>query len=596
MQKSENPIRIAKVRMHIIVSGILLFSTVAIGTVYLYTYFLLISAGVAWESIFPTFVFIAMFVASSILVVCTWKREWGFVTWAGKLVVFVFELMFWNWFRLFLRDVKFPGQAVQNYIWGGFLLLAFSLLIVELVLSIPALDRRCGSGFSLKVVFPRDRQESPAKTIAAIAIPAILLAMAYPAAQLAAQPRVTREFTTVDANANCEFAIWDCPQFTAQVGNTTDINLGSLATNQTRLLVALGRMNTTFFATLQMGTATGINYTIAYLKMLAAYNLTFCWNIGYSYGFITPEHPEEWIANARGVLEFCIAHDLRNVVGITADAEGSSNLSPAEYWANIAMYEGFLQEIKDNATLAHPDPARGTFDSILTVFEAQADDLVDGDSDNTYREGSLGIPPLGWTKRHYMMYRCLTSPERAPVWLYNYLNILKNTQGTTNIAPIVGVTGCDWFCEGWLSDPDHGNCTDYGRGHAGSVYDGVDGWAAMKREILLCKAFGFDQVSVFHLNADINLDHPVIEEHGLLDYYGIDKIEELADEWVAGGSVITIPLSTFRFQTSSDDFFANHGLVVNDVYYNEETTVALIAIAVAVVLVSIYVAKHPHKN
>ena len=51
----------------------------------------------------------------------------------------------------------------------------------------------------------------------------------------------------------------------------------------------------------------------------------------------------------------------------------------------------------------------------------------------------------------------------------------------------------------------------------------------MKREIFFSKAMGFYTVSVFHLNS---YNSPgKIENFGLLDYYGVDAIEELAAEW-----------------------------------------------------------------
>jgi hypothetical protein len=581
--------------IYTMVSAILLFSVCAISAVYMYTYFLLVSAGVAWESIVPTFIFIAFFVAGSVAVVFGFPRRWGIITWIARVVVTLFTAVFWNWFFSYIEADKFLGVAVQHYAWGASVILSFGLQVAELIMLIKSTAGRIEGIPGIVPLFTRGKH-AVAKVVAIIMIPLVLLPLADPTAKLVSTPTLTRDFTITDNNAGCTLAIWDAPQFTAQVGNTTTIDLGLLTANQTRLLVALGRMNTTFFYALPMGSPLDINYTIAYLKMLDAFNLSFCWNIGYSHGFITAEDPEEWIANARAVLDFCIFYYLTNVIGITADAEGSTELDPTTYWQNIAAYDSFLREVQQNASLAHPDPAYGTFETILTIFEVMADDLIDGDSDNTYREGSLGIPPTTWTRVHYMLYRALTSPERAPVWMYNYLNIIKHVQGTATIAPIVGVTGCDWFCEGWLSEPDHGNCTDYGTGNALSTYDGVAGWAALKREILLCKAYGFYQVSIFHLNAYVNPERHVIEEHGLLDYYGLDAIEDLADAWTAGGSLITIPISTFRFQTSSDDFFGNHGMVVNDVYFNEETSVFMASLAVLIVLLAILVQKGVFKK
>jgi hypothetical protein len=564
--------------LRFVVLGLIFFIT----GIYGYCYYVLVANGVVWESIFPTLIFLVMTDCGAILALVMKPRPKG-LRYVGIIVASLIEFLYWIYAEQLIPVEKFLLPSVFLWIWGLLLIGAFSIAFVGFLAEIVSAGLRKrmavikGGRKAEKTLSPKLPYRQSILILLQIALPILTIIFAAPAAEAFATPRITGTVTLVDNNSNCNFSIWDGPLgISTQIGNTTEINLSNLTADQVRYLTAFGRMHTTFYMYLPFETPLEANATIAYLKTLAAFNCSVVFTVWYSppySGFVSPEHPENWVANARKALKFAIAANCTNVVGITADAEGGSDLALEAYQTNVAIYDAFLQEVQSNASLRHPDPKRGTFDTVLTVYETLITDEIDGDTDYQTYGSALGLPPYSWSKRHYMLYRGAGNIERWPVWLYNYLMLLKNTQGTENTAPIVGLPGCQWFCEGWLGDQatnPNGTCPDYGVGYPGSSYDGVDGWDAMLREILLPKAMGFREVNVFHLN---HYGTGVIEEHVLLDYYGVDKIEDLAELWVNGGSVIEFPLGTFRFQMSRDDMFGDHGIIVMDIIANLESVI-----------------------
>jgi len=386
-----------------------------------------------------------------------------------------------------------------------------------------------------------------------------------------AEGTVKRTISIVDTNDDCNLCVWDLPNFlgAASIGTTTDIDVGLLSTDQARILNAFGAMNTTFYASLGISNQAQRNQSIAWLKVLDAFNLTMCWTIWDDSGdFPGPGYPESWIQHARAVLEFVIAENLTNVIGICADSEASIDEPAGVYWAKIGMYDAFLKEVQTNASLAHPDPARGTFETVLCYAPQALQDFVDGDQDIVVGDRELGLPPDSWTDHHFMLYRL--DPGDNPSYLHNYLVLAKKYLGTGAAVPIVGLTGVDWFAEGYT---DGNNSLD--RKPQLYHYDGIDGWDAMKREILYPKAMGFHSVSVFHLNSYGNTS--VIEGFGLLDYYGIDAIEDLATSWHAG-LTIEYPISSLDFQIGRQGFFNPNAAVIYDLYTNPESLAVLICL------------------
>ena len=160
--------------------------------------------------------------------------------------------------------------------------------------------------------------------------------------------------------------------------------------------------------------------------------------------------------------------------------------------------------------------------------------------------------------------------------LHNYNIILKEYLGVNIAAPIVGVTGTEWFAEGYFD----GDYETFGHSKQEYDYDGIDGWDAMKREILYCKAMGFYTVSVFHLNSYGNKS--VVEGYGFLDYYGLENIEELANEWHKP-KTIEYPISCLKFELRRAGFFAPNGELVYDLQTNVEMYITRIAITLVVI-------------
>lgn len=93
----------------------------------------------------------------------------------------------------------------------------------------------------------------------------------------------------------------------------------------------------------------------------------------------------------------------------------------------------------------------------------------------------------------------------------------------------------------------------------------------MKREILIAKAMGFHTVSLFHLNK-YGDDPTVWENYGLLDYYGIEKIEELANDWNQEKSV-EYPVSSLSNKLSTRGLFSPHDELIYDIIQNFEMQV-----------------------
>ncbi|NMC05609.1 MAG: hypothetical protein GYA24_10370 [Candidatus Lokiarchaeota archaeon] len=544
------------------------------------------SAGILPETIYPTLVFDALLGGGCFLLLATCGRgKLGpLVEWLSWMIVNVITVYAWIFFVEYLRfpDPEFPPGdefafmfslpfqyfpvlAVLFITWCGILLFALGYIIASGIGAIASFARR---GAQLRPARPSSRVKS---SIAFASILAMMLLAPLVTNMVVAEGTVKRTISVVDTNASCNLCVWDLPNFldAARIGTTTDINVTALSTNQTRILNAFGAMNTTFYASLGISTEVQRNTTIAWLKVLDAFNLTMCWTIwDYSGNFPGPGYPDSWIQTARDVLEFVIASNITNVIGICADSEASVDAPPAAYWANISKYDAFLKEVQANASLAHPDPARGTFETVLCYGYPALEDFVDGDQDLVTWRRDLGLPPGSWTDHHFMLYRL--SPADNPSYLHNYLVLAKKYLGTSASVPIVGLTGVDWFAEGYTE-----GLNSHPRKTMPYHYDGIDGWAAMKREILYPKALGFHQVSVFHLNSYGN--PAVIEGYGLLDYYGIDAIEDLAASWNAG-LTIEYPISSMQFRIARQGFFNPNAGVIYDLFTNTESIVVLICL------------------
>ncbi len=557
---------------------------------HVYTAFVLLYNELLPETIYPTLVFDGLFGGGCFLLLATCGRgkKGPLVEWLSWLVVCVVTIYAWVFFIEYLHFPEpdlpsdeflfqfqlpflyFPVLLWVFIVWCGVLLFAFVFIVASGIGAIVSFSK---NDHTLRPAQPKSRIKSGLtfQILLALVIVAPLVTNL-----VIAEGTVKRTITIVDTNGNCNLCVWDLPNFlgAARIGTTTDINVGLLSTNQTRVLNAFSAMNTTFYANLGIGDMAQINQTIAWLKVLDAFNLTMCWTIWDDSGdFPGPGYPESWIRHARDVLDFVVAENITNVVGICADSEAGTDLTPDVYWANIGMYDAFLKEVQTNASLAHPDPARGTFETVLCYGPQALQDFVDGDQSLVVFDEQLGLPPNSWTDHHFMLYRL--SPADNPSYLHNYLVLAKKYLGTSASVPIVGLTGVDWFAEGYT---DGMNSLD--RSEQLYHYDGIDGWEAMKREILYPKAMGFHSVSVFHLNSYGNTS--VIEGFGLLDYYGIDAIEELAASWNAG-LTIEYPISSMDFRIGRQAFFNPNAAVVYDLFTNTESVIVLICLLVITV-------------
>jgi hypothetical protein len=539
---------------------------------HVYTALVLFFNGLLPETIYPTLVFDACVGGGSILslIACGRGKRGALAEWLSYLTTCAITIYAWIWFIEYLDPfdsslspfLYFPEMTVLLLAWCVVLLVSFGYILGA---GIGAMVRFFQNGRVIRPAKARSRLMS----VLAFAIPLAVVLISQPLTiAVIAEGTVKRTITVVDTNDTCTLSVWDLPDFldVANIPSTTDINLTKLSLNQTRILNAFGTMNTTFYGQLQIGTPSLANQTISRLKVLDSFNLSVCWTIWDEInGFPGPEYPEIWINNARDALEFLIAKNITNVIGICADSEAGIEMTPDEYWSSIHVYDDFLKEVQSNASLAHPDPARGTFETVLCYAPQALQDFVDGDQDIVVWDGELGLPPNSWTDYHFMLYRL--SPADNPSYLHIYLVLAKKYLGTSASVPIVGLTGVDWFAEGYT---DGLNTID--RMPQRYHYDGIDGWDAMKREILYPKAMGFHSVSVFHLNSYGNLS--LIEGYGLLDYYGVDAIEDLAASWNEG-LTIEYPISSLDFRIRRQGFFNPNAAVIFDLFTNSESFIVL---------------------
>ena len=559
-----------------------------------YSAIILVINGIVVEVILPTVIFDIFLGAGAIsfIIIAGNGQKGKFIEWLCYLVVITLLIYFWSWqinvLEIYSFKFSFGYFPISTLIlWLWIILIIFSaihLLGIGLITSIKILQNK--NNFQLNS--PKRKRFL---TVLSVVIPIFLIIFAETAAVLYVnEGTIKRTLEIPDNNSNCSLSMWDIPKFDAQIDNTTEINLNKLSIDEKRILTAFGKMNTTFYYSFSIKTELSRNYSIAYLKMLDAYNLSLCWTIWYEkhQGFPTAAHPEDWISSARSKLEFVIDNNITNVIGISADSEGDVNLTAEEYWTNIGIYDDFLKEVQTNSSLAHPDPKRDTFETILTFEPSGLIDFMDGDEDLIYGQRKLGLPPSSWTKYHFMLYRMHNSAN--PTWLYNFLTLAKNHLGTDVAAPIVGLSGIQWFADDYFEGTNehfHWKPTTF-------EYDGIDGWNAMKREILIGKAMGFETISVFHLNSYGNTS--LIEGYGFLDYYGIDNIEELAEEWNEP-KIISYPISSINFRISQQGFFEPNNEIPYDLLTNIEMILlqAIIFIGIALV-VSINIKKKYSKS
>lgn len=540
-----------------------------------YTAALLAAAGVIPELIWPTLVFDVMLGGGVLLLlVFAGAGKHGPVAeWLACMVAAVVAIFLWIW----------TIEIVDPFGFGIlYFPLASILLVAWLVALVIAAGHVIGVGIGALVTLPRKKARvvpRPARariaTVFMVVVPVVLVLLAQPVALLVANVQaITRHVTLVDTNVNATLSIWDDPRWSAQVGTSQDINLGLLDANQTRAMEAFKLMNTTFYENYGFATELQANATIARLKMLDAYDLQVVWTIWHEShdDFPGPDAAQDWIDVARSTLEFIIASNITNVVGICADSERSGDLAPGQYWENIDLYDAFLREVQENASLRNPNPRLDTFETVLCYGPLALIDFIDGDQDLVVQKRQLGLPPSSWTKYHFMLYRY---KQTAPSWLYNQLVLAERYIGTATAAPIVGLTGTDWFADGYLD----GTYNLFGGKPLGFPFDGIDGWDAMKREILFCKAMGFHTVSVFHFRG--YGDPTVPEYNGFWEYYGVGKLEDLAASWHAGETV-NYPISSLAPSTGRRGLFPGNTDFPYDVLLNIENAIVLATVLAAV--------------
>nr|MDO8110488.1 hypothetical protein [Candidatus Sigynarchaeota archaeon] len=542
-----------------------------------YTSTLLALAGVIPELVLPTVLFDILLGAGGFcLVLITGTGKHGpVVEWLSFLVIDVICISIWIGMIEIIEPFQsgmlfFPAASVMLIAW----LLLFGVSAVYVIgVGIGALVKLFGKNINIS----RRPKKQRMMTVLVTILPALLLALAQPVtSRVFDKTVISRTITIIDTNTNCSLAMWDLPPWNAQNGTSRDIDLALLTTEQQRAMTAFKAMSTTFFGQLYISTAEEQNITIAKLKMLAAYNLSVCWTIWYQNhsGFPGSAYPEDWIGSARSTLEFILVNNITNVVGICMDSESSPDLAPDEYWYNVGLYNDFLTEVKTNTSLRNPNPRMETFETVLCTGEKALEDCIDGDQDNYVRGRYLGLPPSSWSSYHFMMYRYGSS---SPSWLYNYLLLAERYIGTDAAAPIVGLTGVDWFADGYLN----GTYNQFGHEPLGYPLDGIDGWAAMKREILFCKAMGFRTVSVFHFDRYQPPEAP--EWNGFFSYYGLERLEELATSWNAS-ETIEYPISSLEPEFGRRGLFPPNSEFMYDVLLNPEM-VLVQAIIMAVVFV-----------
>lgn len=552
-----------------------------------YTAILLAMSGIIPEIILPTLIFDYLFLGGCLvlwLLVGKGQRG-GLLQWLSYVTAEVFNVLVLIWqieqFDLFTEyAIYFIPNTVLLWVWLIFLCFSLLyLLLVPFAALIQVLRRKLKPDFSWV-------KRSRVRGLVPLVVPFLMLSLAFPlATAYVNEGTVKRVVEIEDTNTNASFSIWDFPAISAQIGSSQEINLTALTETQNRTLTAFGKMNTTFYGQISFGTELQANTTIAYLKLLDAFNLTVCATIWYTVdsGFPGPANAANWVAVARSTLEFLIANGITNVIGICSDSESEAECTPSEYWGYVATYDAFLKEVQTNVSLRHPDPARGTFETVLCFDPRALIDLVDGpenDVDIIFGRRNLGMPPFSWTKYHFMLYRLNIHANTAE--LYNYLLLGKKYLGVDRMAPIVGLTGVEWFAEGYFNgtyDPCGAKILQPYN------YDGIDGWAAMKREIFVCKAMGFHSVSVFHLNS-YNCPGK-IENYGLLDYYGLIKVEELAAEWIQT-KIVRYPISGLNFDLKRAGFFNPNGDFIYDLETNLEMYLCRGLISAGVIVWAVY--------
>ncbi|MBD3353751.1 MAG: hypothetical protein GF364_19870 [Candidatus Lokiarchaeota archaeon] len=549
-------------------------TSIVIGTflsliLHVYTAIILAINNVPREDIIPTLLFEGLLIGGFVILwLITGKGQLGgFIKFITYVIPLIYNMAIWMWqqeqFHFFeqYKGLYFPYNTFLMLAWMVVLLIdAFYLLIYALIALIRVLARKTRLIDSFQN-FPKKLNN--AKVVFLI-LSALMIVFAKPITDLYVNKgTVHRTVSVQDMNYNCNLSVWDYPKVDVQIGDTQEIDLGALTEDETRLLTAFGEMDTTFYHQLSIDTEKQRNGTIAYLKLLDEFNISICQTIWYDgiEGFPGPIYAENWIGQARNALEFLVDEDITNVVGICCDSERKVESSPEDYWEQIGLYDEFLQEIQTNESLKHPSPDQETFETVLCFDPRAVFDKLDEDQDIIINRMAMGLPPDSWTKYHFMQYR--GNPGSVPTETYLFNILLKEHIGVEDGVPTLGVTGVEWFAEGYFD----GTYEDFGQDPQLYDYDGIDGWEAMKREILYSKAMGFHSVSVFHLNS--YGDPTKIESHGWLDYYGLETIEELAEEWNQP-KVIEFPICSSDFKLSRGGFFNPMGDFQYDLLTNIE--------------------------
>ncbi|MFX0098792.1 MAG: hypothetical protein ACFFCS_04365 [Candidatus Hodarchaeota archaeon] len=516
--------------------------------------------------------------------------EW-FAYFAGALLAAALVVWQMEYFDPF-TDYGFTFMLIPNIFvvtWIALTLVSLGYLLVSgPVLLVTSIKKK-------SLLNLRSSTMHKVRTAILVALPLLSMGFAVPAMNLyIAEGTVKRTVSYTDTNTDATLSVWNDLHISAQVGSTDEIDLGLLSVDENRTLTAFGKMNTTFFHRILFGNPTQENQTIAYLKMLDAFNCTVCGTIWYSpnvsqyirdvtgddSSFPGPHFADDWIGNARATLEFVVNNNIPNVIGICADSEASYIGDTVEgYWEEINKYDAFLQEVQTNASLMNPRPGQDHFETVLCTGPRGVMDMIDGDMDVYTNRRLLGFPPGSWTKYHFMLYR--GPPDANPSVLYDYLLLMKRFIGVENAVPIVGLAGSTWFSEGYFE----GTANNFGWNPQQYEYDGIDGWEAMKREILIGKAMGFDTVSVFKLYSSHNIS--IWEDGGFLDNYTIDNLEELADEWNQEKTV-EYPISSLPIRLSTRGLFSPHDELVYDLINNVEMQVVQVAIFCLIIVMVIW--------
>ncbi len=560
---------------------------------HIYTAVVLANTNAMNDNIWTTLSFDLMFFGGFLILwLVAGKGQYGkFFEWVAYLVPMLYNIWTWTWKNEqfdFLAGFSayFPVNSSLMIIWMIFYFIAMLYLLLAilfgLIKGVIQSVKKKKSNYSSNLF----SKSILSKKALVLILPLIMISLAIPmTAWIQDKGNVKRTIILEDTNEDCSLAIWDFPQFTAQVNDTKEIDLTLLSEHQNRTLTAFGKINTTFYGQLLFDTQIQANRSIALMKTLESFNCSACATIWYEdiedddIHFPGPLYPENWIGVARKNLEFVIDNNITNVEGICMDSESQADVPPEKYWENVEKYDTFLKEVQTNGSLENPNPHLNKFETVLCFVAMAALDKVDGDSDLVYGSRYLGLPPTSWTQYHFMQYRM--HPSMTPTEIYSYNTLSLDYLGGDVVTPTVGLTGVEWFAEGYFE----GNNDDIADFEDQEYdYDGIDGWKAMKREILFCKAQGFNQVSVFHLNS---YNSPgAVEDYGLLDYYGVEKIEELANEWNQP-KTIEYPIFGVDFKLSRGGFYQPFGVFQFDLMVNTEMYVVrwlgIIAIMIPVI-------------